>query len=63
MKIDLSDGFTDEVAALEAHFENVTTSLQRGDFTTLKRALTAIVKVANVVLTVLTALESAKAKK
>lgn len=63
MKVDLTDGFADEVQELTTQFDTAALALQKGDFTALTRALTVIVKVATVLLTVLGALNSAKAKK
>lgn len=63
MRVDLTDGFADEVKELTTHFDAAATALQRGDTTQLIRALQIIVKVATVLLTVLGALNQAKAKK
>lgn len=63
MKIDVSDGFADEVKLLTSQFDTAARALQKGDFSTLTRALTVIVRVATVLLTVLGALNQAKAPK
>ena len=62
-KVDLDDGFTEQVGTLTEKFDAVAAALQKGDTSQLQRALEAVVKVANVLLIVLNAINQAKAKK
>lgn len=62
MMIDAEE-FHESVATLENRFTDATNALAKGDTAGLKKALTAIVKVVNVLLTVLSALDAAKGKK
>lgn len=59
----IDDGFHEQVATLNNKFTDATTALAKGDLTGLQKALSTIVKVANVLLTVLGAINAAKAKR
>lgn len=63
MKVDLSDGFADEVATLTDRFTSAAVALESGNLKQLQLALQGIVKVATVLLTVLAALDKAKSRK
>lgn len=62
-KVDLDAGFTDQVATLNERFDAVTAALQKGDTTQLQRALEAVMKIAEVLIFVLGAINQAKTKR
>lgn len=59
----IDESFHEQVASLDNHFSTASAALAKGDFSGLKKSLTTIVKIANVLLTVIGALEGARAKK
>jgi len=61
MKVD--EGFHEQVTTLESKFGDATAALAKGDLSGLHKALTTIVNVANVLLTVIGALNAAKVRK
>lgn len=63
MKVDVDDGFAEKVTTLETQFTAATDALAKGDFGRLEAALKSIEQVAHVLLVVLGALKSARAKK
>lgn len=61
MRGELESGFATEIDGLVDKFTAATDALQKGDLSRLKRTLEAIVKVAGVLITVIGALDRAKA--
>jgi hypothetical protein len=63
MKPEVKDAIAEQVTTLGAQFDNAVAALGAGDISKLEKALSIIEKVARIVLVVIGALGTVKAKK